>query len=92
MVFTLDNIMHSLNCSDKTATKMLVELERYGLIERKRQGQGKPVLIYVKNFIHSENLRFLTRKISDSGPGKSTTLESEKVRCNNNKVRAAKSA
>ena len=83
VVFTLDNIMISLNCSDKTATKMLVELEKHGLIERKRQGQGKPVLIYVKNFIHSENLRVLTRKISDSGLVECTTLDSEKVRCNN---------
>ena len=83
VVFTLDNIMISLNCSDKTATKMLVELEKHGLIERKRQGQGKPVLIYVKNFIHSENLRVLTRKTSDSGLVEGTILGSEKVRCNN---------
>lgn len=83
VVFTLDNIMISLNCSDKTATKMLVELEKHGLIERKRQGQGKPVLIYVKNFIHSEKLRVLTRKTSDSGLVEGTTLGSEKVRCNN---------
>ena len=80
---TLDAIMLSLNCSDKTATKMLVELEKHGLIERKRQGQGKPAIIYVKNFIHSENLRFLTRKTSDSELVKCTTLDSEKVRCNN---------
>ncbi len=83
VVCTLDAIMLSLNCSDKTATKMLVELEKHGLIERKRQGQGKPTIIYVKNFIHSENLRFLTRKTSDSELVKCTTLDSEKVRCNN---------
>lgn len=83
VVCTLDAIMLSLNCSDKTATKMLVELEKHGLIERKRQGQGKPAIIYVKNFIHSENLRFLTRKTSDSELVKCTTLDSEKVRCNN---------
>lgn len=83
VVCTLDAIMLSLNCSDKTATKMLVELEKHGLIERKRQGQGKPAIIYVKNFIHSENLRFLTRKTSDSGFVEGTILDSEKVRCNN---------
>lgn len=83
VVFTLDNIMISLNCSDKTATKMLVELEKHGLIERKRQGQGKPAIIYVKNFIHAENLRVLARKTSDSELVKSTTLDSEKVRSNN---------
>ncbi len=31
------------------------ELERFGLIERKRQGLGKPAIIYVKNFSGSEN-------------------------------------
>ena len=75
--------MLSLNCSDKTATKMMVELEEYGLIERKRRGQGKPVIIYVKNFIHTENVRLLTRKSYDSGLVKSTILGSEKLRGNN---------
>ena len=82
VIYTLENIMLALNCSDKTATNMLVNLEQHGLIERKRQGQGKPVLIYVKNFIHSENIRVLTRKTSDSGLVETTTLGSEKVRCN----------
>lgn len=53
------------------------------MIERKRQGQGKPAIIYVKSFIHSENLRVLTRKTSDSELVKCTTLDSEKVRRNN---------
>ncbi len=86
VIFTLDNIMFSLNCSDKTATKMLVELEKNGLIERKRQGMGKPMLIYVKNFIHSENLRFNTRNSYDSGLVESTIQDSEKLRCNNTDI------
>ena len=32
------------------AIKLLRELEKFGLIERKRRGQGKPSLVYVKNF------------------------------------------
>lgn len=83
VIYTLENIMLSLNCSDKTATKMLVELEEHGLIERKRRGQGKPVIIYVKNFIHTENVRLLTRKSYDSGLVKSTIQGSEKLRGNN---------
>ena len=40
-----------MGCADNKATKLLDDLEkRYGLIERKRQGLGKPNLIYVKNF------------------------------------------
>ena len=34
-----------------TAVKLIKELEEIGLIEKKRQGQGKPTKIYVKNFI-----------------------------------------
>ena len=61
VVFTLENIMQAFNCCDKTATKMMVELEKHGLIERKRQGQGKPVIIYVKNFIRPNDIRIKTR-------------------------------
>ena len=39
--------------------KYLTELEEFGLIERIRQGLGKPSLIYVKNFIDQENLRVI---------------------------------
>lgn len=49
--YTVDSIMADLNCSNKKAVKLLNELDsEYGLIERKRQGQGKPTRIYVKNF------------------------------------------
>ena len=54
IIFTLQEIMEEMNCGDQKATKLQVELEKKcGLIERKRQGQGKPTLIYVKNFISS---------------------------------------
>ena len=43
--------MEDLNCGNKKAVKLLNELDsEYGLIERKRQGQGKPTRIYVKDF------------------------------------------
>ena len=52
IIFTLQEIMDEMHCGDQKATKLQVELEKKcGLIERKRQGQGKPTLIYVKNFI-----------------------------------------
>ena len=83
VVFTLENIMQAFNCCDKTATKMMVELEKHGLIERKRQGQGKPVIIYVKNFIRPNDIRIKTRTNYDSEPVENTIQDSEKVRCNN---------
>ncbi len=52
IICTLEEIMETLNCGNQKAVKLMDELERkIGLIERKRQGLGKPNLIYVKNFI-----------------------------------------
>ena len=52
IICTLEEIMETLNCGNQKAVKLLEELEaKSGLIERKRQGLGKPNLIYVKNFI-----------------------------------------
>ncbi len=52
IVFTIDEIMEMMNCKNQKAIKLLDELgDQYGLIDRKRQGLGKPNLIYVKNFI-----------------------------------------
>lgn len=51
--YTLDEIQADLNCGHDKATKLLVELDTkkgIGLIERVRQGQGKPTRIYVKRF------------------------------------------
>ena len=52
IIFTIEEIKGALGCAEKKAVKLLDELEKKcGLIERKRQGLGKPNLIYVKNFI-----------------------------------------
>ena len=52
IIFTIDEIRESLSCGNKKAIQLLDELEnKAGLIERKRQGLGKPNLIYVKSFI-----------------------------------------
>ena len=52
IIFTLDEVQESLDCGHGKAAKLLDELDGdTGLIERKRQGLGKPNLIFVKNFI-----------------------------------------
>ena len=52
IIYTIEQIMADMNCADQKATKLLDELEKKcGLIERRRQGLGKPNLIFVKNFI-----------------------------------------
>lgn len=49
--YTLEQIMADMHCANQKATKLLKELEtKAGLIERQKQGQGKPTRIYVKDF------------------------------------------
>ena len=51
IIFTVEEIMESLACGNKKAVGLLRELEeKAGLIERRRQGLGRPNLMYVKNF------------------------------------------
>ena len=49
IIFTIEDVKRALCCADNKATKLLRELENFGLIERKRRGLGKPSLVYVKN-------------------------------------------
>ena len=50
--FTLEDAVSILGCGRSKVIKILAELDTVkgiGLIERKKQGQGKPAIIYVKN-------------------------------------------
>ena len=52
--YSLEDIMDALECSNKKAITIMKELDAeagIGLIEKKRQGQGKPTMIYVKQFV-----------------------------------------
>ena len=54
IIYTIDDILNDFGCARQKALKLLDELEKgIGLIERKRQGLGRPNIIYVKNFIHN---------------------------------------
>lgn len=51
--FTLEDAMGLLGCGHSKIVALFAELDinkGVGLIERKKQGQGKPTIIYVKNF------------------------------------------
>ena len=55
--YTVEEICNNLNCGRDKAMKLLSELDTdkgIGLIERIRQGQGKPTRIYVKRFTTQE--------------------------------------
>ena len=80
IIFTIEEIMRSMNCGNKKAVQLLGELEdKVGLIERKRQGLGKPNLIYVKNFIrlvdNSGERHFLKCQNDISGSVETTLQE-----------------
>ena len=52
--YSLDDIMDALGCSNKKAISIMKELDTengIGLIEKKRQGQGKPTMIYLMQFM-----------------------------------------
>ncbi len=52
--YTMETIMEDLQCAKATCAKVLAELDSkkgIGLIEKKRQGLGRPDIIYVKNFV-----------------------------------------
>lgn len=100
IIFTIEEVMTALSCADQKAGKLLHELEsKCRLIERKRQGLGKPNLIYVKNFVEkdvdnpmdntsgsstpSSESRFQNRENHDSGAVKITDQEPLKSRSNN---------
>ena len=50
IICTIEEVMDSIHCARQKAVKLLDELEHeYQLIERRRQGLGKPNLLYVKD-------------------------------------------
>lgn len=94
--FSMEDVMENLNCSKNKALKSLSELDSdtgIGLIERVKQGQGKPTIIYVKNFINEENRvsDFPKKEVKTPQKGKSRvsnlgSLESQIKDINNNNI------
>ncbi len=87
---SIQEILH--NCSPDKARATMKSLIDFGLIEKKRRGQGKPDLIYVKNFItkkqeisSSENKDDCGQLFSESG--NSGFLNTEKPVSRNGKFR-----
>lgn len=90
--FTLDDIEEEMACSIGKAVKLLAELDTkkgIGLIERIKQGQGKPTIIYLKKFVGVDNSQKYSRVINDKNQelqkSKSKTSKNCKSRLANNK-------
>ena len=84
IIFTLDEVMSSIGCAVQKAAKLLSELdEKSGLIERKRQGLGKPNVIYVKNFIGGSESKIKNYENQSSGTMKIEVQELPKSKGSN---------
>ena len=85
--FTTNDVMEQMCCGTEKATKMLTELDSekgIGLIERVKQGQGKPAIIYLKKFYELEDTARSTKlseiESQDVQESKNKTFENRKTR------------
>ena len=87
LIFTREEVQNKLCLSEKTVTKAFKQLNDVNLIAEKRQGLGKPNLIYVgkiqheniKNFVDTENLQVLNSKYYGSAEVENTILDMENL-------------
>ena len=85
LIFTREEVQNKLCLSEKTVTKAFKQLLEVNLIAEKRQGLGKPNLIYVgkiqhediEHFADTKNTQVLNSKNYGSGKVKNTTLDTE---------------
>lgn len=87
LIFTRQEVQNKLGLSEKTATKAFKQLIDVNLIAEKRQGLGKPNLIYVAkiqyedkcNIPDTENLQVLNSNFYGSGIVQNTVQEQENL-------------
>ena len=85
LIFTRQEVQEKLCLSEKTVQKAFKQLSESNLILEKRQGLGRPNLIFIGKIIHeeigstldTENVQVQTSKIYGSGTVESTVLEQE---------------
>ena len=77
--FTLEDALAMLGYGKDKAVRLFKELDDIGLIERRKQGQGRPTRIYVKNFILP----------ADSGEGTSVPAAEEPLPQTSEKPKSA---
>ena len=51
IIYQISEIQTDMGFSKKKAIDYLTELEKFGLIEKKRRGRGLPSILYVKSFM-----------------------------------------
>ena len=85
LIFSRKEAGEKLNLSDKTVTKAFKQLSDVKLIYERKQGFKKNNIIYVGKINHISTEKIMSRKNYDSRNGKTTSQESENLRCNKNK-------
>lgn len=91
--FTTNDVMELMCCGTEKATKIFAELDSekgIGLIERKKQGQGKPAIVYLKKFYVSSDdtgrkSRLSETESQDFGKSKNKTFENRNSRVSESK-------
>ena len=87
--YTVENIMDELGCAKATCIKILAELDNkkgMGLIEKKRQGLGKPDIIFVKNFATIEDNNTQNDKNKSANTDKTTEVQNLNFKKYNNQT------
>lgn len=92
--YTIKSVKKSMRCANTKACGLLRELNEFGLIERKKQGLGKPTIIYVKDFtrfrkaelLDSEKQNFVILHTGTLDNRKSETNKTEKNNTESNKT------
>ena len=91
LIFTRQEVQEKLGLSEKTVTKAFKQLSDVNLIEEKRQGLGKPNLIYVAKIQYEEKdkildtkkVQFLNSNFYGSGEVENTVQEQENLQAIN---------
>jgi len=78
IIFTLEAAQEQMNCGHNKGVKMMMELEKIGLIERRKQGLGRPAVIYVKKFLHEQRVE--ESRPNDDNPQGNTDFRKEEVK------------
>ena len=77
--FTLEDAIDMIGYGHNKVVRMFKELETIGLIERKKQGLGKPTVIYVKNFIPASDKYGPTEETQVPSPQESEITEMDRA-------------
>lgn len=69
IIYQISEIQEDLGFSKKKAIEYLAELEKFGLVEKKRRGLGLPSILYVKSFLINDTKAMQDESVEDTSRG-----------------------